>query len=249
MWPQLKEPAEAIEREAVGRIQKIKPDTRQLSDAEWAELCVLCLVLARFEQPFRIPGGMSRGVFEHLVQPLKQCRTLDELIPLTLTEPSIRDLEYLGRTAWEDHQELRRAHPLHLNPKFSLSSALGGADADFIAERTLIDWKATKEPGIRRRELWQLVGYALADTRDQYELKEVGIRSLRWRSIVTWPLTDLLTELSLGKASKPVALGGILEFKPVELDALRREFAQIVKAARREKRQKVATRRYRQQAD
>jgi len=84
-----------------------------------------------------------------------------------------------------------------------LSGALGGADADLIARRLLIDWKATTTPGIVGREqLWQLLGYVLADTDDEYEIREVGIAALRWRSIKIWPLDELLAELSIGHPTK-----------------------------------------------
>ena len=89
------------------------------------------------------------------------------------------------------------ARPLVLNPKFEQSRALGGADADLIVGRLLIDLKATTTPGIVGRfELWQLLGYALADTEDKFGIREVGIAALRWCSSISWPLKDLMHGLA-----------------------------------------------------
>lgn len=231
--PSLADQAITIEREAVQRIRALRPSRRDLDDAEWTELCTLCLVLARFEQFYRT-GGMSPAVFDLLVQPLAQCQELDEFIPLTLTPPSITDLEHLGRAAWEDHRDLRKARPLNLNPDFALSAALGGADADLIARGLLLDWKATTtENIIGREQLWQLLGYALADTDDKYGIREVGIAALRWRSIKIWPMDELLADLTSSKAADyRVVHGNIIEIKPAQLSTLRRDFARVVKAAR-----------------
>lgn len=227
--PQMGEIAFQREREALRRIRKLKPSTRELSDSDWTELSALCLVLARFEQNYRSGGHPS--VLERLLQPLRDSRDLDSFISLTLTEPSIRDLANLGRLAWEDHAHLRRVRDMQLDPDFALSSALGGADADLIVRKRLIDWKSTSPRRVVTRErLWQLIGYALADTRDQYGLQEVGINALRWRSSIHWSLEGLLTRLAIGGTAKThAALGRVHEIKVVNLPELRAEFAHVVK--------------------
>lgn len=47
-----------------------------------------------------------------------------------------------------------------------------------------------------RDDLWQLIGYALADQSDTYKLTSVGIAAVRRRRRVYWSLPELLTELS-----------------------------------------------------
>lgn len=219
-----------VERDAVTDIKKLRPSRRDLADDEWAELCVRCLVLARFEQFFRA-GPMNPAIFELVVRPLRRCRGLDDFISLTLTRPTIRDLEQLGRVAWEDHRGLRKARPLVLNPQFQLSRALGGADADLVARHRLIDWKATTTIGIvGRQPLWQLVGYVLADTTDQYEIREVGIAALRWRSTISWPLDELLADLAPDPpANFRTVRGDSSGRRLIDLAALRHDFAQVVK--------------------
>lgn len=223
-----------VEREAVAGIKKLRPSSRELSDSEWSELCIRCLVLARFEQFFRA-GPLSRAIFEVVIEPLSQCTDLEDFVRLTLTAPTIRDLELLGRPAWDDSRSLRKTRPLVLNPQFNLSVELGGADADLIARRRLIDWKATTKSGIvGRPELWQLAGYALADTTDEHQISEVGIAALRWLSSVSWGLEDFFAELAPGPPASLKLVSGLpLKREPVDLCALRRDFAQVVHQMRK----------------
>ena len=78
-----------------------------------------------------------------------------------------------------DHADLLDADPV-LGPTFALSTALGGADADLVADWLLLDLKASVTRRIvGRPALWQLAGYALADTPDEHHIRRVGIRALR----------------------------------------------------------------------
>lgn len=82
---------------------------------------------------------------------------------------------------------------------------------------------------VGRHELWQLAGYALADSTDEYEIREVGIAALRWRSMVSWPLTGLLEELAPGPPAGLRILGDESSRKePIDLAALRGDFARVV---------------------
>src|SRR3954465_10550742 len=97
----------------------------------------------------------------------------------------------------KDNRKLYEADVLHVNPTFTLSGALGGADGDLIADGRLVDFKATKDRSIIGSvDLYQLVGYALADSVDEYGIKAVGISALRWRTSVEWPVEELLERLS-----------------------------------------------------
>jgi len=221
-----------VEREAVTGIKRLRPGRRDLTDSEWREFCIYCLVLARFEQFFRI--GPIPAVEERLVAPLRRCVGLDDFVPLAFTSATTQDLAQLGRTAWEEHRSWRNARPLVLNPRFEQSMALGGADADLIVGRRLIDLKATTTPGIVGRfELWQLLGYALADTNDEYGIREVGIAALRWRSSISWPIDELLSDLA-PPTPETVVEGKISSFASGShgLDQLRADFARVVAQGR-----------------
>lgn len=226
--PRIGAKAIEIEREAVTGLKSLRPGQRDLTKDEWLDLCVRCLLLARFEQYYRA-GLAVRGL---VVGPLRRCNDLDEFAQMSLPRgrSTIRDLARLGRTAWDDHRNLRQARPLVLNPRFRLSRALGGADADLIARHRLVDWKASAATRVvGRHELWQLAGYALADSTDKYEIREVGITALRWRSTVSWRLTDLLEELAPGPPAGFRVVGGDSPRRePIDLAALRGDFARVV---------------------
>jgi hypothetical protein len=51
-----------------------------------------------------------------------------------------------------------------------------------IADKLLLDWKAGGVTKIvSRREIWQLLGYFVADSNDRYRIERVGISAVRWR--------------------------------------------------------------------
>lgn len=86
--------------------------------------------------------------------------------------------------------------PVVVGPTFAGSLAVGGADADFIADRTLIDVKATIKPTLRTRDLRQIVSYALLDWDDAYGIDTVGLLAARQGVVISWPLEELLTEMA-----------------------------------------------------
>lgn len=222
-----------VEREAVVTIKRLEPDRRDLTDPEWRELCVCCLVLARFEQSFRSIGP-SPAIQARLVDPLRRVSELDDFVPLALTEASIADLELLGRATWEDHRSWRDARPLILNPRFEQTSALGGADGDLIVADRLIDLKAaTTTKIVGRREIWQLLGYLFADTSDEYGIHEVGIAAPRWRSTISWTVQDLMRTLA---PVTPISIHANAIPHPVpappDLNEVRADFARVVTDSR-----------------
>jgi hypothetical protein len=107
-----------------------------------------------------------------------------------------RDVVLLARAAVADHAFARDAEGLAVNPTFALCARLGGADADLVAGGTLWDFKSSAQTRvIRREELWQLLGYALADTDDRYALHSVGFSALRWRRRWSLPIDEVIARL------------------------------------------------------
>ena len=107
------------------------------------------------------------------------------------------DLLALILAGVEDHADLRGGQAVAVNPTFALSASLGGADADLIVDGTLWDYKATRQSRIvGRLELWQLVGYLLADSDNHYVLHSIGVTALRWRARLSWPASELLGQLN-----------------------------------------------------
>lgn len=100
-----------------------------------------------------------------------------------------------------------------LGPEFT-SSALLKADADLIVAGLLIDLKTTSvKPSLGVQEILQVIGYALLDFDDAYQLTEVGIFSARYAYMSTWHIDQLLSELA-----------GC----PVSLPAIRQEFRRLL---------------------
>lgn len=96
------------------------------------------------------------------------------------------------------------------------------ADADLIVDGVLVDFKSSqgrtrsdgsRAAGLTRAEIDQLLGYVLLDYSDDFALHSVAIYAARYGHFMAWSLVDLCAELA---------------GHPVDLAALRKEFAQLV---------------------
>ncbi|MGA9285771.1 MAG: hypothetical protein WBV85_10050 [Solirubrobacteraceae bacterium] len=183
-----------LEREAVAMIDDLAPWKDGLGTRELRDVCRMCIVLARFDQFFR--AGLQ--VWTYVGEPLLDRPSLHDYAERVVPPACLLDLETIARAAIEDHRDLRTSEPLLFNPTFDLSHALGGADGDLIAGDTLWDFKSSagNTNVFGRDDLWQLIGYALADQSDSYEIASLGIAAIRRRRRVCWPLPELLAELS-----------------------------------------------------
>ncbi len=155
------------------------------------------LVCARLEQRFRMPPDYAIKI--GLADPAVGVpEGLDGVIRATQASKETQaDLIALLEVAIEDTADLYQAQDVHIDPVFALSLALGGADADLIADELLIDFKSTKDRSvIGSRDIYQLLGYTLADLHDWYGIRRVGIQALRWRTRWTMPVDELLQRLS-----------------------------------------------------
>ena len=159
-------------RELVDRVQ---PVGRRLVVGDEIALCRHCYVLALFEEWWRAAAcqgspliGLGAGAHAEGFLALAGSAALEDM----------------RRLSWEffDTQEELLAGPSKLDPTFSGSRDVGGADADLIVGSTLIDIKSTRSRGLRREDLYQLVGYTLLDYEDASGVKEVAF---------TWPSTGL----------------------------------------------------------
>jgi hypothetical protein len=208
----LQVPPSVIERLTVERIAKLQPSQRPLDGEQWSELCRLVMILARFEQYVRA----GHRVLPHIAEPIiTYSGDLDELALALASEPSMRDLDTLGRITLEDHLGIRDAQDLAMGPNFAQSAALGGADADLIYDGTLLDLKSSCQARIvGRDEVWQLIGYLLADTDHRYNIARVGFTALRRRRSIFWSADDLIHQLSAGQ--------------PCAVEQLREQFATLL---------------------
>jgi hypothetical protein len=190
----------------------LRPVGRALPADDEELLCRYCYLLGLFEELFR--GGLQiRSPLYELVDGA----TVDDLLALP-QQIWIDDLCALS-TAFAGHYPALANGPVILNPTFSGSIEIGGADADLIVDGCLLDVKTTVDPKFTRtRVLYQLLGYALLDYDDRYEIDAVGVYLSRQELLLRWPLQLLLEQL--------------LERADVSLTDLRLSFRDAVLAAR-----------------
>ena len=196
-------------RQGLEFVAAVGAHEREVSDREWEDLARVALLFAVLETCYR--SGILPSQFETLGPVPSGWRAWADLV---CTQVELEDMATLGWASLEDHLSLRGTNVL-CNPVFAQSVALGGADADVLTESgLLIDFKSTSTTKTcSRTDIWQLCGYALADTGDNYEIRSVGLSLLRWRTQVAWPLDELLPTLAGESAS---------------VDQLRGEFAALL---------------------
>lgn len=205
--------ASDVAREVSARLQQLAPAQLAPNAFEWHEVAALCVLLARFEQAGRSMRAV-RWSAERLgsVAPTLEAYAATELVDAL----DVADAAAVASAIADDHADLRDASPLLLGQTFELSGALDGADADIIAGTLLLDLKdAATTRIVRGRDLWQIVGYALADTNDRHGLQTVGVSALRWRRRWIVGLDEIVERLA---------------GQPVRVSVLRRELADIARA-------------------
>ncbi len=203
---------EAIEH-ALADARIADASRRDLDAIDWDTLARVSLMLAGFEITGRY--GLPPDAVKALRRPPPDWRAWADV----LSSPEDRsDLTILGAAAIADLLDLR-ASGNQANPVFTQSAALGGADADLLtASGLLLDLKSTTTTKVcSRRDVWQVVGYALADTHDDLGITAVGLSAVRWRTRVQWDLDVLLQRLAVA---------------PINVEQARDEFAEVASRAR-----------------
>ena len=107
----------------------------------------------------------------------------------------MNDLSYLFYDRLEKVIKRRyKKGEMELNPTFNLSHKVGGADADLILKRTLIDFKSTKN-NISKHDLFQVLGYTLLDDKREYRIDAVGIYFVRRGLLLQWKIREFYNNL------------------------------------------------------
>ena len=158
-----------------------------------------CYAAAWFEEVFR----SHRLAPSTPIGAVEIPSSLDGLLA-TVPAYAVRDVMGVVAVAAGGLAQVRRdwgAEDVVVGPTFDGSAAVGGADGDWIAGRTLVDVKATVKPrDLDLKTLYQLLGYVLLDFSDAYQIDEVGIYAARAGVLVTWPL-DQFVRLAGASAS------------------------------------------------
>lgn len=116
---------------------------------------------------------------------------IDSLISKELAEDVIR-LTYAALKTWDKDLD----KPFILNPTFTGSKSVDGADADWITEGILFDCKTTKQDRpFERKLLLQSLAYTLLDYDDQYGIHSLGWYFARRNIRLIYPLAQILPSL------------------------------------------------------
>jgi hypothetical protein len=151
------------------------------------------LVCAWFERRSKMPPDV-RARYDYR----EPADGLDGVIrALWASDATRRDLAALIEASIVDTSDLYRARNLYMNPFFALSAALGGAEADLIADGLLVDYKTSRDRSvIGSQDIYQLAGYVLADSLNAYSIHSVAIQALRWRTRWSIDVEEFFDRLS-----------------------------------------------------
>jgi hypothetical protein len=105
-----------------------------------------------------------------------------------------------------------------LGPTFA-GSELIRADTDLIAGGLLLELKTSAKLSLRVQDLLQVIGYALLDFDDDYQIADLGIFSARNGHLATWELGSLLSELAGHQVSVQAARDEFRRFLLANSDA------------------------------
>lgn len=149
-------------------------------------------------------------------EPLLTANTLDDA--LRAVDPAwVDDVTTTTNAALNAAAPLAANTPVHRGPTFAGSRAVGGADADLILGPALLELKTVRSASLIKRDLQQVVTYALLDWDNRYALNEVAILSARHGALVRWPLNELIHSGSNGNydlSSARTHLAGALRTRP-----------------------------------
>lgn len=186
---------------------------RERSDEWRARMSYALALLVELYRAARIDGS-------RLIQLAPDSRASD-LLALANAE-EVADLIAMRDLAVEQLLPKLPSGPAATGPTFEGSADLN-ADADLIVGGVLVDFKATqgrarpdgsRAAGLTRGDIDQLLGYVLLDYSDTFALHSVAIYAVRYGHYAAWPLDDLCADLA---------------GRPVDLAAMRQEFAQVVR--------------------
>lgn len=179
---------------SVGReLEALAPEARRAkpSDPVECRVCQCCYVLALFEQFFR---SLAARTASPLLE-LPVAADLETILALA-PAPAVTDIARMTEALCDQQPHLLDL-PARLNPTFVGSALVGGADADLIVDRTLIELKTTRQDRFERVDhLYQLLGYVLLDYSEQFELDAIGVYLARRGVLVTWNISTLVSSCS-----------------------------------------------------
>lgn len=201
-------------------LRNVEPEGKWLVEEQERLLLKYCFVLALFEA---YPRSSDSPL--EVLRSYKRATVVDFLS--LAEEYEIDDLYRLSRSFYSLFKVpiLKKAKA---NAKFDGGVDVGGAAADLILDGCLIDVKVTGRPKLKNTMLYQLLGYALLDYSDLYEIREVGIYFARQEKLLKWSVDDLVSMMASGDTP---ALGDLREHFRAHLGRNRLEESRIAPGA------------------
>ena len=173
---------------------------RDLEQQDEELLARYCIVLALFEEMAR-PGVGQARISSPLMRHGAQS-TVQDLLSIA-EDHWVEDLCRLSRMFSHAFQD-RLSGEAILNPTFRGSDDIGGADADVIVGKCLMEFKTTVKASIEKlKGLYQLIGYLLLDYDDEFGIEKLGFYMARQGQTIEWPVADLFGRL-MGQKPPPL---------------------------------------------
>ena len=168
------------------------PMRARLPGPQELRLARYCYVLGLYEEVFRI-GYTWPGARLDSLAPDADARAVLGIVP----DDRVKDIARISGACQKvlapyfDREYV-------LNPVFAGSLYVGGADADLILDRRLIEIKTTADARLDQNWLLQLLGYVLLDWNDEYRIDGLGVLYAHQATLAKWPLGEVLRRVGAG---------------------------------------------------
>lgn len=158
--------------EALKRLAAELPPMRLLAPAAEDRLVRFCYIVGLLDAAARVPFAPATFLWENAdLDPEVMLARVPDDAALDVGEMTSG---FLRRSEWKD-----RPASLFVGASPAGAPDVGNADFDFVADGTLFDLKATRDPKITTQFLRQLAGYWLLDYEDDFAIRSVAIALLR----------------------------------------------------------------------
>ncbi|SBT47019.1 hypothetical protein GA0070621_2784 [Micromonospora narathiwatensis] len=154
-----------------------------------ARLDRMCFALAWFDRVFRdgaiAPGSpladmVDDGDLDALLGCVPEYVVMDLQVQVMLAERALGQLRSAAEVA-----------VCQAAPTFAGSADVGGADADLVIGRRLMEIKSVSRPEVLTDQaIWQLAGYVLLDYDDEYRFDEMAFYMSRVGWLASWKVDE-----------------------------------------------------------
>ncbi|MGY1503752.1 hypothetical protein ACW4TU_45575 (plasmid) [Streptomyces sp. QTS52] len=180
---------------------------------EEEDLARMLIAASWYQVKYRSPIGFTYTPLAITAREDPGAFTLDRLLELPHRDMVTDIVAQLYKAADGPLNALRaRSRPRDCTPGPTFPNARISADADLAVDGLLLDFKSTRHPRtLRQAEAWQLLGYLLLDTADQYRIDTVGLYLSRSGTLASWPVEEYLELLGACRRNLTAFRGAFTE--------------------------------------